>query len=41
MPKIEDILGKIKFISTLDLAHGYWKYPVADEDRHKTGFANR
>ena len=43
MPKVEDILdrdGKPKFITTLDLACGYWQVPVADEDRHKTAFTS-
>ena len=43
MPRIEDILdkvGKAKFITTLDLARGYWQVPVADEDRHKTAFTS-
>ena len=43
MPRIEDILdkiGKAKFITTLDLACGYWQVPVADEDRHKTAFTS-
>ena len=41
MPRIDDILdevGQAKFISTLDLAQGYWQVPVAKEDRHKTAF---
>ena len=41
MPRIDDILdevGQAKFISTLDLAKGYWQVPVAKEDRHKTAF---
>ena len=41
MPRIEDILdwvGKAKFITTLDLTHGYWQVPIAEEDRHKTAF---
>ena len=44
MPRIEDILdrvGKANFITTLDLAQGYWQVPVADEDRHKTAFTSR
>ena len=44
MPRIEDILdrvGKANFITTLDLARGYWQVPVADEDRHKTAFTSR
>ena len=43
MPRIEDILdrvGKANFITTLDLARGYWQVPVADEDTHKTAFTS-
>ena len=43
MPRIEDILdrvGKANFITTLDLARGYWQVPVSDEDRHKTVFTS-
>lgn len=41
MPRMEDILdqvGQAKYITTLDLAKGYWQVPVAKEDRHKTAF---
>jgi len=38
MPRIADILGQVKYISTLDLAKGYWQVPVVEEDRHKTAF---
>ena len=43
MPRIDDILdqvGQAKFITTLDLAKGYWQVPVAKEDRHKTAFVS-
>ena len=43
MPRIEDILdrvGKANFITTLDLARGYWQVLVADEDTHKTAFTS-
>ena len=43
MPRIEDILdrvGKANFITTLDLARGYWQVPVADVDTHKTAFTS-
>ena len=39
MPRIDDILdqvGQTKYITTLDLAKGYWQVPVAEENRHKT-----
>ena len=41
MPRIDDILdqiGQAKYLSTLDLARGYWQVPVAKEDQHKTAF---
>ena len=41
MPRIDDILdqvGQARYITTLDLAKGYWQLPVAEEDRPKTAF---
>ena len=41
MPRIEDLLdsvGQSRYISTIDLAKGYWQVPVAPEDRPKTAF---
>ena len=41
MPRVDDILdqlGQAQYISTLDLAKGYWQVPVAVEDRPKTAF---
>ena len=41
MPRTDDMidqLGRASFISTLDLARGYWQVPVANIDRHKTAF---
>ena len=41
MPRVDDILdqvGQARYISTLDLAKGYWQVPVAVEDRPKTAF---
>ncbi|XP_065901363.1 uncharacterized protein [Dysidea avara] len=41
MPRVDDILDKVgqaRYISTLDLAKGYWQVPVAVEDRPKTAF---
>ena len=41
MPRIDDILdqvGQARYITTLDLAKGYWQVPVAEEDRTKTAF---
>ena len=33
-----DSLGKAKYLSTLDLAKGYWQVPVAEEDQPTTAF---
>lgn len=41
MPRIDSILdsiGKAQYITTLDLAKGYWQVPMAPEDREKTAF---
>ena len=41
MPRIEELingLGKAKYLSTLDLAKGYWQVLVAEEDQPKTAF---
>ena len=41
MPRIDDLiddLGGAKFITTLDLAKGYWQVPVREQDRPKTAF---
>ena len=41
MPRIDDLidrLGKAKFITTLDLTHGYWQVPMARLSRHLTAF---
>ena len=43
MPRIDDIfdqIGQARYITTLDLARGYWQVPVAEEDRHKTAFTS-
>ena len=42
MPRIEELvdrIGKAKYISTMDLARGYWQVPMAPKDREKTAFA--
>lgn len=39
MPRVEDLLdklGKANYLSTLDLAKGYYQVPVRDQDRDKT-----
>lgn len=41
MPRIEELLDRIgntHFITTLDLAKGYWQVPMDKEDREKTAF---
>jgi len=41
IPRVDNILdqvGQAKYITTLDLAKGYWQVPVAEEDRNKTAF---
>lgn len=36
---ILDQLGKLKYYSTLDLAHGYHQVPMNESDREKTAFS--
>ena len=41
MPRVEELLdsvGTSTFITTLDLAKGYWQVPVAPKDQPKTAF---
>ena len=41
IPRIDDlidILGKAKYISALNLTHGYWQVPLAEDAHHKTAF---
>ena len=41
MPRVDDMidaLGKAKYITTLDLARGYWQVPVQEESRSRTAF---
>ena len=43
MPRIDDILdniGQAQYITTLDLAKGYWQVPVAPADVEKTAFSS-
>lgn len=43
LPRIEHILdsiGTARFITTLDLAKGYWQVPVSPVDRDKTAFVS-
>ena len=38
LEKLLDEIGNAQFITTLDLAKGYWQVPVSKEDREKTAF---
>lgn len=41
MPRVDDLidsLGKARYITTLDLARGYWQVPVEKESRSRTAF---
>ena len=41
MPRINELLdrlGKARYITTLDLARGYWQVPMAAKDQSKTAF---
>ena len=41
MPRIEELLdhlGKASYLTTLDLAMGYWQVPVKESVRDKTAF---
>ena len=43
MPRIDEMLdavGKAQYITTLDLAKGYWQVPLEDTDREKTAFTS-
>ena len=42
MARVDDLidsLGKAKYVTTLDLARGYWQVPVHEESRPRTAFA--
>ena len=41
MPRVDELLdqlGNSQYMTTLDLARGYWQVPVKQEDQHKTAF---
>ena len=43
MPRIDDILDELrqaKYITTLDLAKGYWQVAVSPQDQGKTAFSS-
>ena len=42
MPRVDDLidtLGEAKYVTTLDLARGYWQVPVQESSRKYTAFA--
>ena len=40
MPRVEEVfdVGAAKYVSTLDLAKGYWQIPMARASKEKTAF---
>ena len=43
MPRIDDLLdavGRAKYLTTLDLAKGYWQVLMHEEDQAKTAFSS-
>ena len=38
MDDLIDQLGSAEYITTLDLAKGYWQVPMEESDKHKTAF---
>ena len=41
MPRVDELvdrLGSAKYLTTLDLAKGYWQVPMAEGSREKTAF---
>ena len=43
IPRVDEMLdaiGNAKYISTLDLAKGYWQIPMEAQDREKTAFSS-
>ena len=41
MPRVEEVLDNVsaaKYTSTLDLAKGYWRIPMARDSKEKTAF---
>lgn len=42
MPRVNELSDRLsgaRYISTLDLAKGYWQVPLATEDKEKTAFS--
>lgn len=43
MPRINEILdaiGQAQYLTTIDLAKGYWQIPMNEEDKIKTAFTS-
>ena len=40
IPRVNDQIGEAMYITTLDLAKGYWQVSVAETDRDKTTFTS-
>ncbi len=43
MPRIDEMLdtiGRARYLTTIDLAKGYWQVPMEPEDREKTAFTS-
>ena len=41
MPRVDELIGRIggaRYITTLDLAWGYWQVPMAEKARSLTAF---
>ena len=41
MPRVDDLmdkLGRARYLTTLDLARGYWQVPMESRSREKTAF---
>ena len=38
MPRVDDLIDRAPFITTLDLMKGYWQVAVAECDQEKTAF---
>lgn len=42
MPQVDElleVLGRARFISTLDMKKGYWQVPLSSESRKKIAFS--
>ncbi len=39
MPRVDELLGRARYISTLDLTKGYWQVPLSENAKPKTAFS--